>query len=81
METVSIVRIVAGVLLAVVFMGSVASADNFNLNDWLFNVNGTVYNPTALPANFNASGLSSGVYLYELQTGSNSTIKKMTLMK
>lgn len=48
--------IVAGVLLAVVFMGSVASADNFNLNDWLFNVNGTVYNPTALPANFNASG-------------------------
>lgn len=31
--------------------------------------------------NFDASGLSSGVYLYELQTGSNSTIKKMTLMK
>jgi hypothetical protein len=31
--------------------------------------------------NFNASSLSSGVYLYELRTGSNSIIKKMTLMK
>jgi hypothetical protein len=30
---------------------------------------------------FNASGLSSGVYFYELQAGSNSTIKKMVLMK
>jgi hypothetical protein len=31
--------------------------------------------------NFNASSLSSGVYLYELRTGSNAIIKKMVLMK
>jgi hypothetical protein len=31
--------------------------------------------------NFNASGLSSGVYLYELRTGSNAIVKKMVLMK
>ena len=31
--------------------------------------------------NFNASGLSSGVYLYELRTGSNEITKKMVLMK
>jgi hypothetical protein len=31
--------------------------------------------------NFNASGLSSGVYLYKLSSGSNETIKKMVLMK
>jgi hypothetical protein len=31
--------------------------------------------------NFNAAGLSSGVYFYELTAGSNSTIKKMVLMK
>jgi len=31
--------------------------------------------------NFNASSLSSGVYLYELRTGSNVTTKKMVLMK
>ncbi len=31
--------------------------------------------------NFNASGLSSGIYLYELRTGSNVITKKMVLMK
>jgi len=48
--------IVAGMLLAMVFMGSMASADNFYLNDWLFYVNGSVYNPDPLPGNFDASG-------------------------
>jgi hypothetical protein len=31
--------------------------------------------------NFNASGLSSGMYLYELRTGNNVITKKMVLMK
>ncbi len=31
--------------------------------------------------NFNASSLSSGVYLYKLSSGSNEMIKKMVLMK
>ena len=31
--------------------------------------------------NFNASHLSSGVYLYELRAGNNVVTKKMTLMK
>jgi hypothetical protein len=46
---------VAGVLLAMVFMGSIASAENFYLNDWLFYVNGAIYNPDPLPANFDAT--------------------------
>ena len=31
--------------------------------------------------NFNASGLSSGVYFYKLSSGNNEMIKKMVLMK
>jgi len=31
--------------------------------------------------NFNASGLSSGVYFYKLSSGNNEVVKKMVLMK
>ena len=38
-------------------------------------------NANSYKVSFNASGLSSGVYLYELRTGSNVSTKKMILMK
>jgi hypothetical protein len=48
--------LVAFALLAMVIAGPVAKADNIYINDWLFNVNGTIYNPTPLPPNFNVGG-------------------------
>jgi hypothetical protein len=48
--------VVTFAMFAMVLVGSVAKADNIFINDWFFNVNGTIYNPAPLPAEFNTAG-------------------------